>query len=307
MSTSILALLAFLPILLAAILLVGLRWPARVAMPMVLLLTIILGYFGWNLSFVDISASIVQGLFITFDILWIIFGAILLLNVLTYSGAVGVIRAGFSMISDDRRIQVVLICWLFGSFIEGAAGFGTPAAIVAPLLVAIGFPAMAAVMLGMMVQSTAVTFGAVGTPVLVGVRGGLESSTFDAFLSSADMSTLDYLMVVTKEVVIFHGIAGTLMPLLMVCMMTRFFGQNRSWREGLDMFPFLLLGGLAFTIPYICIGWLLGPEFPSLFGALCGLAMITFLLSRGFFQPRHGGLHQLINGLKRGLAASPST
>ncbi len=286
MTTSILALLAFLPILLAAILLVGLRWPAKIAMPVVLLLTIVLGYFGWELSAIDISASIIQGLFITFDILWIIFGAILLLNVLTYSGAVGVIREGFSKVSEDRRIQVVLICWLFGSFIEGAAGFGTPAAIVAPLLVAIGFPALAAVMLGMMVQSTAVTFGAVGTPVLVGVRGGLESATFDAFLTSADLTTLDYLMLVTKEVVVFHAIAGTLMPLLMVSMMTRFFGKNRSWREGLDIFPFLIIGGLAFTVPYMLIGSLLGPEFPSLFGALCGLAIVTFLLSRGFFRPQ---------------------
>lgn len=82
---------------------------------------------------------------------------------------------GFAGISDDRRIQVVIIAWLFGSFIEGASGFGTPAAIVSPLLVVLGFPAMAAVMLGMMVQSTAVTFGAAGTPILVGVRGGLEN------------------------------------------------------------------------------------------------------------------------------------
>ena len=67
---------------------------------------------------------------------------------------------------------MVIVIWLFGSFIEGASGFGTPAAITAPLLVALGFPAVTAVMLGMMVQSTPVTFGAVGTPVLVGVRGG---------------------------------------------------------------------------------------------------------------------------------------
>ncbi len=285
MSTSLLALLAFLPILLAAILLVGFRWPAKIAMPLVLVLTIILSYIGWDLSVVDISASIIQGLFITFDILWIIFGAILLLNVLTYSGAVGVIRAGFSQISEDRRIQVVLICWLFGSFIEGAAGFGTPAAIVAPLLVAIGFPALAAVMLGMMVQSTAVTFGAVGTPVLVGVRGGLESETVQATLQANDMTIMDYLLDVTQHVVVFHGVTGTLMPLLMVCMMTRFFGEKKSWTEGLKILPFLIFGGLCFTVPYALTGYFLGPEFPSLIGALIGLGILTTLLRRGYFQP----------------------
>ncbi|MCK7515239.1 MAG: L-lactate permease [Desulfobacterales bacterium] len=73
--------------------------------------------------------------------LWIIFGAILLLNTLKHSGGITAIRAGFATISPDRRIQAIIIAWLFGCFIEGASGFGTPAAIAAPLLVAIGFPA----------------------------------------------------------------------------------------------------------------------------------------------------------------------
>ena len=286
MSLSLLAFLALLPILTAAILLVGFRMPAKWAMPIVLLFTIILGYFAWELTPTVIGASIIQGLFITFDILWIIFGAILLLNVLTYSGAVSSIREGFTKISDDRRVQVVLICWLFGSFIEGAAGFGTPAAIVAPLLVALGFPALAAVILGMMIQSTAVTFGAVGTPILVGVRGGLQSETFDAMLQAQNITTMDYLLEVTRHVIVFHGLVGILIPLFMVCMMTRFFGARRSWKEGFAVFPLLISGGLAFTIPYFITGYFLGPEFPSLIGALVGLVIMTSLLQRGFFKPK---------------------
>ena len=286
MSNATLALLAFIPIALAGILLVGFRWPAKRAMPMVLLITIILATFGWQLPWVDTIASIIQGLFITFDILWIIFGAILLLNVLSYSGAVTTIRKGFAEISEDRRIQIVIVCWLFGSFIEGSAGFGTPAAIVAPLLVAIGFPAMAAVMLGMMVQSTAVTFGAVGTPVLVGVRGGLASPLVDENLLQAGTTMSEYLLEITKHVVVFHAIAGTFIPLLMVCMLTRYFGKNKSWKEGLDMIPFLLFGGLAFTIPYLLTGFALGPEFPSMLGALVGLAIVVSLLRRGWFKPK---------------------
>ena len=286
MTNPILALLAFIPIALAGVLLVGLRWPAKRAMPLVLVITILLASIGWKLPWIDTLASIVQGLFITFDILWIIFGAILLLNVLTKSGAVSVIRQGFANISEDRRVQIVLICWLFGSFIEGAAGFGTPAAIVAPLLVAIGFPAMAAVMLGMMVQSTAVTFGAVGTPVLVGVRGGLSSPLVDQRLAEAGLTMGDYLLEITKNVAVFHAITGTLIPIFMVCMLTRFFGKNKSWREGLDVFPLLLAGGLAFTIPYLITGFLLGPEFPSLFGALIGMVIMISLLKKGFFKPK---------------------
>ncbi|HAD74663.1 MAG TPA: lactate permease, partial [Gemmatimonadetes bacterium] len=94
---------------------------------------------------VDVAASTIQGLFTTFDLLLIIFGAILLLNTLERSGGVTAIRRSFHDISDDRRVQVVIIAWLFGSFIEGAAGFGTPAAVSAPLMVAMGFPAAGAV------------------------------------------------------------------------------------------------------------------------------------------------------------------
>ena len=110
----------------------------------------------------------------------------------------------------------MIITWLFGSFIEGASGFGTPAAIVAPLLVALGFPAMAAVMLGMMVQSTPVTFGAVGTPIIVGARGGLDSREVAAQLASAGLELTEYLRVVTANVVVVHAIVGTMMPLFML-------------------------------------------------------------------------------------------
>jgi lactate permease len=286
MSSLLLALLAFIPILSAAILLVGLRVPAKKAMPISLLITVVIAYFFWDIPFDYLSASAIQGLFITFDILYIIFGAIVLLNLLNYSGAIGVIRAGFMDISGDRRIQVIILVWLFGSFIEGAAGFGTPAAVVAPLLVGMGFPAFCAVMLGMMVQSTAVTFGAVGTPILVGVTGGLQSPELNQELSDLALSFDHYIQLITNQVVVFHGITGTLMPTLMVCMMTRFFGKNKSWREGLEVLPFAIFAGLCFTIPYALTGRFLGPEFPSMLGSLVGISIVVFAAKRGFLMPK---------------------
>lgn len=130
--------LAAFPILVASVMLVGFRIAAKITMPVTFLLTAILAFAFWDMSLVTILASAIQSLFITFDILYIVFGAILLLNFLKFSGGVGRIRDGFYGISKDRRIQVIIIVWLFGSFLEGAAGFGTPAAIVAPLLVALG-------------------------------------------------------------------------------------------------------------------------------------------------------------------------
>lgn len=286
MPPSMLALLAFTPILLATILLVGFRIPAKKAMPLAFLVTVIIAFSVWDNSLRYILASAIQGLFITFDILYIIFGAIVLLNLLKYSRAIHAIREGFTNITGDRRIQVVIIAWLFGSFIEGAAGFGTPAAIVAPLLVGLGFPAFCAVMLGMMVQSTAVTFGAVGTPILVGVSGGIQGPEFTAELSSSGIEFSDYIQLVTSQVVLLHAIAGVLIPTLMVCMMTRFFGKNKSWKEGLQVMPFTIFGGLAFIIPYVLTGTFLGPEFPSLLGALVGIPIVVYAAKRGFLMPK---------------------
>ena len=174
MNSEIYSILAFLPIILAGVMLIGFRFPAKYAMPLTFFITVLIAFFFWGVSFNRILASSLQGLVITGGILWIIFGAILLLNTLKYSGAITTINEGFSGLSNDRRIQVILIAWLFGCFIEGVSGFGTPAAVAAPLMVAVGFPPLSAVVFGMMIQSTPVSFGAVGTPMIVGVQGGLD-------------------------------------------------------------------------------------------------------------------------------------
>ncbi|MGE8296406.1 MAG: L-lactate permease [Pseudomonas sp.] len=286
MSNGILALLAFSPILLAAILLIGLRWPAKHSMPLVYLLTAAVGLFAWDMTLNRVLASTLQGLLITLGLLWIIFGAILLLNTLKHSGGITAIRAGFTTISPDRRIQAIIIAWLFGCFIEGASGFGTPAAIAAPLLVAIGFPAMAAVLMGMLVQSTPVSFGAVGTPIIVGINTGLDTATIGAQLVEQGSSWTQFMQLITSEVAIIHATVGVVMPTIMAMMLTRFFGQEKSWKAGLEVLPFAIFAGLAFVVPYVFTGVFLGPEFPSLLGGLIGLAIVTSAARFGFLVPK---------------------
>lgn len=286
MSIGLQAFFAALPIILAGILLVGLRISAKKAMPLVYIATVGVAFVVWEVSFNRVMASTIQGLLITVAVLWIIFGAILLLNTLKHSGAIAVIRQGFNNISPDRRVQVIIIAWLFGSFIEGASGFGTPAAIAAPLLVAIGFPAMAAVMVGMMIQSTPVSFGAVGTPILIGVNKGLDSEGIGATLQTMGSSWDAYLQVITSQVAVTHAIVGTLIPLFMIIMLTRFFGENKSWSEGLGILPFAIFAGVAFTIPYALTGVYLGAEFPSLIGALVGLPIVVLAAKAGFLIPK---------------------
>jgi lactate permease len=286
MNIAVLGLLALLPIITSGILLLGLQWPAKKAMPVVLIVTAILALFVWDMSTTRVMASLLQGGVITISVLWIVFGAIFLLNTLQHTGAIQTIRRGFTNVSPDRRVQAIIIAWCFGTFIEGASGFGTPAAIAAPLLVAIGFPALAAVLMGMLIQSTPVSFGAVGTPIIIGVTNGLDTSTIGAQLLSQGWTWESYLQLITTQVAIIHAVIGTFMPVVMAMMLTRFFGTNKSWKEGLQIMPFAIFAGLSFTIPYALTGMFLGPEFPSLLGGLVSMTIVVFAAKRGFLMPK---------------------
>jgi len=286
MSLGLQAALALFPIALGGVLLIGFRVQAKHAMPAAYVAAVLVAILAWGMSTSRIAAATIEGLFVTFDLLFIIFGAILLLHTLERSGGVAAIKRSFHGVSDDRRVQIVIVAWLFGSFIEGAAGFGTPAAVAAPLLVALGFPAAASVMLGMMIQSMAVTFGAVGTPVVVGVQNGLGGADFAADLAAAGLTMPEFLRLVTSRVVVLHAIAGFMIPTWMIVMTTRFFGANKSWTEGLSILPFTIFGGLAFAVPYVTFGMLLGPEFPSLLGAPVGLMIVVFVARQGWLLPK---------------------
>ncbi len=287
MSLGLLSFLALFPILVVFILIVLFRRPATKAMPLAYLVTCVLAFFVWKVPLAQISAASVDGLITAASILYIIIGAIFLLKLLQESGAISTIRRSMYLISPDRRVQAIIIAFLFGSFIEGSAGFGTPAAVAAPLLVAIGFPAMGAVMVSLIIQSTPVSFGAVGTPILIGVSTGLSGQPeVLSYLQSQHLTFLPFLKGIGGYVALIHGIIGTLIPLVLVMMMTRFFGPKKSWKDGLSILPFALFSGLCFTIPYTLTGVFLGPEFPSLVGSLVGLAIVIPLAKIGFLIPK---------------------
>jgi len=290
MSVTVLAFLSLMPIAVVALFLVVLRWPASKAMPISYVTAAGLALVVWRVPALKVAAASINGLVIAASLLYIIFGAILLLNTLEQSGAIWRIRRGLTDITPDRRIQVIIIAWLFGSFIEGSAGFGTPAAVAVPLLVGLGFPAMAAVVAGMIIQSTPVSFGAVGTPILVGVSTGLSADPSVAqFAADAGYAQWpSFLAMIGLKVAMLHAAAGTLVPLFVLGIMTRFFGGRRSFAEGLAVWPFALLAAFSMTVPYLLVAWLLGPEFPSMFGGLCGLAIMVTAAKAGFLMPKAG-------------------
>ena len=280
------ALIAILPILSVMFFLVVLRWPATRAMPVAYVMTLAFALWFWKVPFIHTMAATLRGWIIAGTLLWIIFGAIVLLFTLKESGAVATIRRGFMDISRDRRVQVIIVAWLFGSFIEGAAGFGTPAAVAGPLLLALGFPALAAVMTTLIIQSTPVSFGAVGTPILVGMAESLNVAQVEQAVAEAGMTYGQFIDRIGVFTAVPHAIVGTFIPLIICCMMTRFFGANRTYKEGLGIWKLAIFGGLCFTVPYVLFAIFLGPEFPSLIGGLIGLALMITGVKSGLFLPK---------------------
>ncbi|MEO1910675.1 MAG: L-lactate permease [Paracoccus sp. (in: a-proteobacteria)] len=284
MSQGIYFVAAALPVAIVFVLLVVMRRSAKLAMLAAYLVTVALALVLWGAPVARIAGATVNGLVTAVTLLYIVFGAILLLYTVQESGAIRTIRRGFTDISPDRRIQAIIIAWMFGSMIEGASGFGTPAAVAAPLLLAIGFPAMAAVMVTLIIQSTPVSFGAVGTPMLVGINTGLSNSAA-VDTAIAPMTVAEYVPVVAAQVALVHALIGVLIPLLMVGMLTRFFGASRSFAEGFRAWKFAIFAGLAFTLPYLLVARVLGPEFPSLLGGLIGLLIVVPAARAGWFMP----------------------
>jgi len=262
-----------------------LRLPAKISMGVAYLVTALLALFVWQASGAQVAAATVNGIIVALTLLFIVFAAILLLNTLKEGGAIVAIRKGFMDISPDRRVQVIIVAWLFGSLIEGSSGFGTPSAIGAPLLLALGFPAMASVMAMLIIQSTPVSFGAVGTPVLLGVWTGINDKP-DITQAIAPLSTENYLLQIAGNIGLIHALVGFLIPLLLSGFLTRFFGKNRSFVEGLKVWPFAIFAGLCFTVPYYLVARYLGPEFPSLVGGFIGLMIVLPAAKRGFLMPK---------------------
>lgn len=277
--------LALAPILVVFVLLVVMRLSAKVSMGAAYLVTAALSLLVWHTSGAQVAAATVNGVVVALTILFIVFSAILLLNTLKESGAILAIRKGFMDISPDRRVQAIIVAWLFCSLVEGSSGFGTPSAVGAPLLLALGFPAMACVMSVLIIQSTPVSFGAVGTPLLLGVWSGISDKQ-DIAQAIAPNSLENYLLQITGNVGFLHAAIGFLIPLILSAFLTRFFGAKRSFAEGLKVWPFAIFAGLAFTIPYFLVAKFLGPEFPSLVGGFIGLMIVVPAAKRGFLMPK---------------------
>ena len=269
-----LALIAFLPILATLVLMMVFNWPAKRCLMISWAMAFVIGVLGFNVDIGALAAGSAYGMLSAIEVIIIITGAILVMNTLKASGATAAINRGFMNICPDKRVQACIIGFSFCSFIEAAAGFGTPAALAGPLLVSLGFPPMAAAMATLIFDSTAVSFGAVGTPVSTGLAmlglGGDAQFVADFGFWTA----------------VPHAVMGTFLPLIVLMMITKFFSPDKSFKPALEAAPFAIFSGLSFTVPMLIITKFVGYEFASLLGALISIAVTVVAAKKGFLVPK---------------------
>ncbi|GAA3853116.1 L-lactate permease [Celeribacter arenosi] len=254
------ALLAALPLAVILLAMGVLRLSAAKAGLIGLIVAVGLGVTLFDLSAAPVallSGISAEAIFTTGTILWIIFPALALYEFQSRTGAIDHIRDALSHLTENRRLQAILIAWFFGLFIEGAAGFGTPVALAAPLLVGLGYPPVQAVVLALLGHAAGVSFGAIGTPTITQV----ELSGLDAVRLAGTVASL-------------HAALGTMLLVATV----RLAGEGPLTRTD---WSWILRAALAFFIPFLLLAWLVGPELPSLGGGLFGAIAVIFIITRG--------------------------
>ena len=260
---------ASLPILMVVVAMLAFSLPAKTALSLGWFATFAVAVGYWRQDALTTLAWALDGFLDSAGTLAIVFGAILIMNTLKLSGAVATIQRGFNGINPDRRVQAVIIGYAFGAFVEGAAGFGSPAALAAPLLISLGFPPLCAAIVALICNSVPVCFGAVGTPTLTA-----------ASLAGADV------MALSRYTAIGNAVASFMIVCVALVVMCRMFGPHRRGRDAVAAFPFALFAAAVFALFYTGLAFAFGPEFPSLVGAIPTLAITVWFAKRGWLCPK---------------------
>ncbi|ELZ4273949.1 L-lactate permease [Campylobacter upsaliensis] len=256
------ALLAFLPIFCFLICLLVFKLKGYQAGFITVIIASVVAFYAYGMPFSLIGASFVQGFAQgMWPIAWIIIAAIFLYKLSVKSGSFEVIKESVMTITPDHRIQVILIGFCFGSFLEGAIGFGGPVAITAALLVGLGLKPLHAAGLCLIANTAPVAFGAVGIPIiamsnLVGVEQYEISAMVGRMLVPLSLSVPFFI------VFLMDGVKGVK-----------------------ETFPAVLVAALSFTITQFISSNYLGAELPDIVSAVVSLACTTIFLK--FWSPKN--------------------
>lgn len=249
------ALVALIPIIFFFVALAVLRLKGHVAGAITLILSILIAIFAFkmpiDMAFAAAGYGFIYGLW---PIAWIIVAAVFLYKLTVASGQFDIIRSSVISITDDQRLQVLLIGFSFGALLEGAAGFGAPVAITGALLVGLGFKPLYAAGLCLIANTAPVAFGALGVPILVaGQVTGIDPFDIGAMAGRQ----LPFLSV--------------LVPFWLVAMMDGWKGVKETW-------PAALVAGGSFAVTQFFTSNYIGPELPDITSALVSIVSLSLFL-----------------------------
>jgi lactate permease len=256
------AIFAALPIVTLFILLGGLKfkahWAALIALGVALLVAVIPYEMPVGQA---LNSAILGACFGLFPIMWIVWNALWIYNMTDATGHFDVLRRSFASVSDDQRIQAVIIAFSFGALMEALAGFGTPVAIAAPMLMAIGFRPLQAAALALVANTAPVAFGAIATPIIT--LGGVTGLPVDDLGAMVGRQT---------------PFLALFVPLVLVGMVDGMRGVRETW-------PAALAGGVAFALgQFLCSNYV-SVELTDIIASLLSAGAIVLLLR--VWQPAH--------------------
>lgn len=256
------ALVAAVPILVFLLCLVAFKLTGLLAAGIALLVEILIAVLAFRMPLPSVAGAGLLGLLnALWPIAYIIVMAVWLYKLAVASGRFDVIRSSVASISPDQRLQVLLISFSFGAFLEGAAGFGVPIAICAAMLVQLGFRPLKAAMVSLVANFAAGAYGAIGIPVIVGAQvGGVE------------------VMELSRDLVIILQPLTLLIPFLLVAILD-------GWRGLRETLPATTALTVVFSGSQAGILLFLGPELAAILPGLLG--MLTLAALRRFWQPHH--------------------
>ena len=259
-SLALSALVACLPLLTIFITLGALRWKAHIAGLTALAVALLVAILVYKMpALLALNSAVEGGVFGLFPIMWIVFNAIVLYEVTVVSGRFEDLRRVFDLISDDPRVQAIVIAFCFGGLMEALAGFGAPVAITGVMLMAVGFSALRAATVVLLANTAPVAFGAIGTPILTAGR-----------LTHIDPATIGAYVGHQTPVIAFF------VPMF-ICWLT---DGRRGVRQ---VWPVALVTGAVFGISQWISATYLSMELTDIISSLCGLAAIVVMLR--FWRP----------------------
>ncbi len=265
---------AFSAIIVPFILLVIVRMPARYAMTISAGAVTIGALTVWGMDKAVLAASAVQGIHRALSIVWILIGAMTLMYTLKETGAMNRIRQGFYRLSPDMRVQTIVVGFAFSALIEGVSGFGAPATIVAPLLIVLGFRPITAASLALVGDAVPVSFGAVGTPVILG-------------LSNIPDAGLGLFQSVARTITYIDLVAAIVIPWTMVILLVYGLSDRPKKRQAItEILPWSLIIGGFYGATAIMTAIAFGPEFISIISGIATLFFAVLTIKKGWLIPK---------------------